>query len=88
MDNKPMVNIADVRRVHGLANPTVATATAAAMGVLTPMPHSRYSGAVGGGVADRAAGQYAGAQQHFDLDVYVGGRDHGASAGQFTEMIP
>jgi hypothetical protein len=38
MDSAPMVNIATFEMCMSPANPVVAAATAAAMGVLTPMP--------------------------------------------------
>lgn len=38
LDNKPLVNILSFGMCSSIANPTVAAATSAALGVLTPMP--------------------------------------------------
>jgi len=38
MDNKPIANIPPFGMCNSIANPTVAATTAAALGVLTPMP--------------------------------------------------
>lgn len=53
MDFAPMVNVLPFGMCQSLANPTVASATTAAMGVLTPCPASPSSPHPGHHVAKR-----------------------------------
>lgn len=61
MDHKPMVNVAPFGVCRSMGNPTVAAATGAAMGVLTPMPciPATSSPWIPGAAKSRIAGQPA-----------------------------
>ena len=77
IDNIPMV---EHRRRSACArtptNPAVAAATAAALGVLTPMPCVPVTaGALGARRAERADHQHPGARRHLQADLHVGRRD-------------
>ena len=74
-DHIPMVNILPFGMCQSLANPMVAAATAAALGVLTPMPCIPVTPApwVPGSPTDLVAG-HAGPEQHQQVHVHLGGR--------------
>ncbi|MGH6647512.1 DUF4280 domain-containing protein [Aquabacterium sp.] len=89
MDNKPIVNIPPFGMCTCPGNPTVAAATAAALGVLTPMP------CVPNTPAPWAPGAATVMLQNFPaldnvsmLTCIWGGVITFANAGQTTHMIP
>jgi len=89
MDNVPMLNIPPFGMCMSPANPTVASATAAALGVLTPMPC--MPNIVGpwkpGAVTVMLANQPA-LDNISMLNCAYGGVITFVVPGQFTEMIP
>ena len=89
MDNKPMVNILPFGVCMSIANPTVAAATAAALGVLTPMPCIPNTAApwVVGAPTVMVANM-PGLNDSSMLMCNWGGVIKVVMAGQFTTMIP
>jgi hypothetical protein len=89
MDNVPMLNIPPFGMCMSPANPTVASATAAALGVLTPMPC--IPNIVGpwkpGAMTVMLANQPA-LDNISMLNCAYGGVITFVVPGQFTEMIP
>lgn len=89
MDNKPLVNILPFGMCTCPANPTVASATAAAMGVLTPMPCIPATVAPWApGAATVMLGNMPALDDVSKLMCSYGGVISVIYAGQATEQIP
>jgi hypothetical protein len=81
MDHIPITNISPFGMRSSIANPTVASATAAAAGVLTP--YALRAGDACALTARRCHGddrQHAGARQHLQADELVGRGESRSSA--------
>ncbi|MCV2369034.1 DUF4280 domain-containing protein [Roseateles oligotrophus] len=89
MDNKPFMNIPPFGMCQSPSNPTVAAATAAALGVLTPMPCVPMTPApwAPGSSTLLVAGMPA-LNNTSTLACAWGGVIKIVNPGQFTEMIP
>lgn len=89
MDNKPMVNIMPFAMCSSPANPTVAAATAAAMGVLTPMPCIPATAAPWApGSATVMIGGMPALNNSSKLMCSYGGVIQVTAPGQATVMVP
>lgn len=89
MDNKPMVNILPFGMCNSIANPTVAAATAAALGALTPMPCVPVTTAPWlPGAPTMLLANMPALNDSSKLMCMWGGVISPTMAGQFTEMIP
>jgi hypothetical protein len=89
MDNKPMVNIMPFGMCQSPSNPVVAAATAAALGVLTPMPCIPATTAPWApGAATVLLANMPALDDVSTLMCMWGGVIKVNSAGQTTEQIP
>jgi len=89
MDNKPFVNILPFGMCTSLANPTVAAATSAALGVLTPMPCIPVTTAPWAvGAPTVLLGNMPALNNTAKLLCNWGGIIQIVNPGQFTEQIP
>lgn len=89
MDNVPFVNILPFAMCSSMANPAVASATAAALGVLTPMPCTPVTTATWapGSPTVLIGGQPA-LNNSSQLICSFGGCIQVKSAGQFQISVP
>lgn len=89
MDHQPMLNILPFGLCRSPANPVVASATAAAMGVLTPMPCIPNTPAPWvPGVPNLLLGAQPALDQGCKLMCVWAGMIEVVQAGQFTHHIP
>ena len=89
MDNKPMVNIPPFGACMSLANPQVAAATAAALGVLTPVPCMPVIPAPWvPGAPTVLVANMTGAEQQLQADVRLGGSDLDHGPGSVHTLHP
>ncbi len=89
MDNKPMVNIPPFGMCMSPANPSVASATAAALGVLTPMPCTPNTAAPWApGAPTVLVDQQPALDNVSQLVCNFGGVITFVSPGQMNELIP
>jgi len=89
MDHKPVVNIAPFAVCSSLANPAVAAATAAALGVLVPMPCMPATSAPWApGAPTVLIGNMAALTKASKLMCNFGGVIEITVAGQSTVMLP
>lgn len=89
MDNKPMVNVLPFGMCNSPSNPMVAAATAAALGVLTPMPCIPVTAAPWvPGAPTVLIGNMPALQNSCKLMCNWGGVIQMLVPGQFTVMVP
>lgn len=89
MDNKPMANILPFGMCNSPANPMVIAATAAALGVLTPMPCIPVTAAPWvPGAPTVLIGNMPALDNNSKLMCNWGGLIQINMAGQFTTMVP
>lgn len=89
MDGKPLVNIAPFAMCSSMANPAVAAATAAALGVLVPMPCMPATSAPWvPGAPTVLIGNMAALTNASKLMCNFGGVIEIAVPGQITVMLP
>jgi hypothetical protein len=89
MDNKPMANVMPFGMCQSMANPMVAAATAAALGVLVPLPCIPMTMAPWvPGSSTVLIGNMPALQNSSKLMCNWGGVIQILMPGQFTAMVP